>query len=51
MTQIELSEKSGVAQADISRIERGLGNPTSTTLDRLGEAVGAKLGWVRKTHA
>jgi ribosome-binding protein aMBF1 (putative translation factor) len=35
LTQVELSEKSGVSQADISRIERGAGNPTESTLQRL----------------
>jgi DNA-binding XRE family transcriptional regulator len=35
LTQIELSELTGVSQADISRIERGAGNPTEATLQRL----------------
>jgi XRE family transcriptional regulator, regulator of sulfur utilization len=35
LTQVELSERSGVSQADISRIERGAGNPTESTLHRL----------------
>lgn len=51
LTQIELSERSGIAQADISRIERGIGNPTAGTLNRLGDAVGAEVAWVRKTNA
>ena len=46
LTQRELSEISGVDQADISRIERGAGNPTEATLQRLAEALGRKLGLV-----
>lgn len=43
LTQRRLSELSGVPQADISRIERGAGNPTEATLQRLAEALGRKL--------
>ena len=43
LTQQELSELSGVTQADISRIERGAGNPTEATLQRLAEALGGRL--------
>jgi len=39
MSQRELSERSGVRQADISRIERGAGNPTEATLQRLASAL------------
>jgi XRE family transcriptional regulator, regulator of sulfur utilization len=46
LTQRELSEITGVAQADISRIERGAGNPTEATLQRLAAALGRKLGLV-----
>ncbi len=42
-TQVELSEKSGVSQADISRIERGAGNPTESTLQRLAYVLGHRL--------
>src|SRR6185437_7372359 len=35
LTQAELSARSGVSQADISRIERGAGNPTESTFHRL----------------
>jgi len=38
-----ISELSGVPQADISRIERGAGNPTEATLERLDVALGRKL--------
>ena len=43
LTQVELSEKSGVSQADISRIERGAGNPTESTLQRLASVLGHRL--------
>jgi len=43
LTQQKLSELSGVTQADISRIERGAGNPTEATLQRLAEALGGRL--------
>lgn len=50
LTQTELAERSGLAQADISRIERGVGNPTATTLARLGDVLGHKVAWVRRDH-
>ncbi len=43
LTEVELSEKSGVPQADISRIERGAGNPTESTLHRLASILGHRL--------
>ncbi len=43
LTQRQLSEITGVTQADISRIERGAGNPTEATLKRLAEALGRRL--------
>lgn len=43
LTQPALSEISGVQQAEISRIERGVGNPTASTLLRLADALGQKL--------
>jgi XRE family transcriptional regulator, regulator of sulfur utilization len=43
MSQRELSEASGVRQADISRIERGAGNPAEGTLQRLAFAVDKRL--------
>jgi hypothetical protein len=35
-----------VAQADISRIERGVLNATSDTLAKLGRAMGVRLAFV-----
>jgi ribosome-binding protein aMBF1 (putative translation factor) len=46
LTRQQLSEITGVAQADISRIERGTGNPTEATLQRLAAALGRKLALV-----
>ena len=43
MTQSELSAKSGISQADISRLERGLRNPSLSLLKRLAEAMGTEL--------
>ena len=43
MTQKQLSEVTGIYQADISKIERGLSNPSLNTLKRLAEGMGLKL--------
>jgi len=43
LSQRELSDLSGVRQADISRIERGAGNPTESTLQRLASALEKSL--------
>ncbi len=43
LTQSALSELTGIQQAEISRIERGTGNPTAATLLRLADALGQKL--------
>ena len=43
LTQQMLAERSGLQQAEISRIERGLGNPTTTTLMRLLDALEYEL--------
>lgn len=43
LTQPELSAVTGVQQAEISRIERGLSNPTATTVNRLAAALGQKI--------
>ncbi len=46
ISQVALATKSGVEQADISKIERGLSNPTQDTLARLGHALGVHLAFV-----
>lgn len=43
LSQRQLAERSGVRQADISRIERGAGNPTEATLQRLARALERRL--------
>lgn len=43
MTQTQLADVAGVPQPEISRIERGAGNPTRDTLARLASALGAHL--------
>lgn len=39
MTQKELAEATGISQADISRLERGTGNPSLKTLQRVARAL------------
>ena len=43
VTQKELAEKTGIYQADISKIERGLGNPSLNTLKRLACGLNMEL--------
>lgn len=43
LTQLQLSELTGIYQGDISKIERGLANPSVNTLKRLAEGMGMKL--------
>ena len=43
MTQKQLSTATGIYQADISKIERGLANPSISTLKRLANGMGMKL--------
>lgn len=47
LTQKELAAASGIDQSEISRIERGQGNPTTTTLAALLAPLGARIGVVR----
>ena len=44
MTQKELSELTGIAQGDISKLEKGNANPSLRTLIRLAEGMGWSLG-------
>jgi XRE family transcriptional regulator, regulator of sulfur utilization len=46
ISQGELAVRAGIRQADVSQIERGAGNPTKETLDRLAKAVDRRLGLV-----
>lgn len=43
MTQKDLSERSGIAQGDISKLENGSANPSLKTLQRLAEGLGMRL--------
>ena len=43
LTQQELSERTGITQADISKIETGRGNPSVKTLQRIASALGKTL--------
>ena len=43
LTQRQLSEITGIPQADISRLENGNANPSLRTLQRLAEGMGMKL--------
>ena len=43
ISQTELSKRTGIDQSDISKIERGIANPSISTLDRLAKAMGLSL--------
>ena len=43
LTQKQLSERSGIAQADISKLESGNANPSLKTLQRLAAGMGMKI--------
>ena len=43
LTQKELSDRSGIAQGDISKLENGNANPSIKTLQRLATAMGKRL--------
>lgn len=49
LTQAQLAERSGIDQADISRIERGATSPTARTLQRVADALGADLRLVARS--
>ena len=42
-SQKQLSKASGIDQSDISKIERGVANPSVSTLSRIAEALGCEL--------
>ena len=42
-SQKELSNRTGIDQSDISKIERGLANPSVATLERIAAALGGEL--------
>ena len=43
LTQKQLSEKTGITQADISKLESGTANPSLRTLQRLASGMGMKV--------
>lgn len=43
LTQKELSERTGIAQGDISKLERGNANPSIQTLQRLAVGMGMTI--------
>lgn len=43
ITQKELSELTGIAQGDISKLENGSANPSVRTLERVATALGKRL--------
>ena len=43
LSQKELSGLTGIDQSDLSRIERGIANPSVNTLNRIAQALGATL--------
>ena len=43
ITQKQLSDKTGIAQADISKLESGNANPSLRTLQRLAAGMGMKM--------
>ena len=43
ITQKELAKKTGIDQANISKIERGIANPSLSTLKRLAAGMGMQL--------
>lgn len=53
LTQKQLSEKTGIAQADISKLENGNANPSLKTLQRLANGMGMnlKIEFIPNQHA
>lgn len=43
LTQKQLSERTGITQGDISKMENGVGNPSIRTLQRLASGMGMRL--------
>ena len=43
MSQRDLASKTGIIQAEISKIEQGKGNPTLTTLQKIAKSLGTTI--------
>jgi len=41
----DVSERTGIDRTALSRLERGRGNPTISTLNRVASALGMRLEW------
>ena len=46
ITQVELSKKSHINQGDISKIEKGIGNPTLAKISKLFSALGKNISLI-----
>jgi ribosome-binding protein aMBF1 (putative translation factor) len=51
LTQVQLAERSGIDQGDISRIERGSAMPNEKTLIRIADALNADLRLVPRSKS
>ena len=47
LTQQELAEKCGLTSSDISRIEKGIGNPTFEKVDKILDALDIMVSEIR----
>ena len=45
LSQAQLSQKTGIDQSDISKIEHGTANPSISTLDRIAKALNTKISF------
>jgi ribosome-binding protein aMBF1 (putative translation factor) len=43
LSQKQLAELTGIDQSDLSKIERGVSNPSVSTMERIATALGGKL--------
>jgi DNA-binding XRE family transcriptional regulator len=48
MTQLEFAENRGISVKVIKEIERGIGNPTTNTLNQIGKIFELEVSFVRK---
>jgi transcriptional regulator with XRE-family HTH domain len=48
MTQVEFAAHRGLSLKVIKDVERGVGNPTLATLNKIGEIFGLEVAFVRK---
>ncbi len=48
ISQLELSEMAGVSLATIKDLERGVGNPSLKTLERIAVVLGLEISITRK---